>query len=217
MSVLLVTKLYDGTTTATVTLSDNRVAGDVFTASYIAASFANKTVGTGKPVSASGISISGTDAGNYTFNTTASTTADITARPLTVSATGVNKLYDGTTTATVTLTDNRVAGDAFTASYIAASFANKTVGTGKPVSVSGISISGTDAGNYSFNYTATSTANITPLGITGSITAANKVYDGNTSATITNRTLSGQVSGDVVSYSGGPQRSPTRTSVRRRP
>src|SRR3989441_1061306 len=139
-----VNKLYDGTTTATVTLSDNRVAGDVFTDSYTAASFASKTVGSGKLVSVSGISISGTDAGNYTFNTTASTTADITARPLTVSAAGVNKLYDGTTTATVTLSDNRVAGDVFTASYTAASFANKTVGTGKPVSVSGISISGTD-------------------------------------------------------------------------
>ena len=34
--------------------------------------------------------------------------------PLTVSATGVNKVYDGTTAATVTLTDNRVAGDVFT-------------------------------------------------------------------------------------------------------
>src|SRR2546428_164273 len=183
MSVLLVTKLYDGTTTATVTLSDNRVAGDVFTASYIAASFANKTVGTGKPVSVSGISISGTDAGNYTFNTTASTTADITARPLTVSATGVNKLYDGTTTATVTLSENRVAGDVFTASYTAASFANKTVGTGKPVSVSGISISGTDAGNYTFNTTASTTADITARPLTASATAANRLYDGTTAAT----------------------------------
>ena len=46
--------------------------------------------------------------GNYTSNTTASTTADITAKALTVTATGINKVYDGTTTATVTLSDNRV-------------------------------------------------------------------------------------------------------------
>jgi len=52
-------------------------------------------VGTGKPVSVSGISISGTDAGNYTFNTTASATANITAKSLTVSASGINKVYDG--------------------------------------------------------------------------------------------------------------------------
>jgi hypothetical protein len=37
-------------------------------------------------------------------------TANITPRPLTVTATGVNKVYDGNTTAMVTLSDNRVAG-----------------------------------------------------------------------------------------------------------
>jgi len=42
-----------------------------------------------------------------------------------------------------------------------ASFANKNVGTSKPVSVSGISISGTDAGNYTANISTTTTANIT--------------------------------------------------------
>src|SRR5207248_67694 len=118
-------KVYDGTTAATVTLSDDRISGDVVTDSYTSASFANKNVGTGKTVSVSGISISGTDAGNYTFNTTASTTADITARALTVSATGVNKVYDGTATATVTLSDDRVSGDVFTDSDTAATFANK--------------------------------------------------------------------------------------------
>src|SRR6185436_14445859 len=98
-----VNKVYDGTTAATVTLSDNRIAGDVLTTSYTSAAFADKNVGTGKTVSVSGISISGPDAGNYTFNTTASTTANITARALTITATGVNKTYDGTTAATVTL------------------------------------------------------------------------------------------------------------------
>ena len=47
--------------------------------------------------------------GNYTFNTTAATAADITARVLAVSATGQNRVYDGTTNASVTLGDNRVA------------------------------------------------------------------------------------------------------------
>jgi hypothetical protein len=47
-----------------------------------------------KTVNVSGISISGLDAGNYTFNSTATTIANITARALTVSATAVNKVYD---------------------------------------------------------------------------------------------------------------------------
>ena len=44
------------------------------------------------------------DAGNYQLaSTSATTTADITVRSLTVSATGNNKAYDGSTSATVTM------------------------------------------------------------------------------------------------------------------
>ncbi len=199
-----INKVYDGNTTATVTLSDDRVSGDVLTTSYTTATFDNKNVGTGKTVSVSGISISGTDAGNYTFNTTASTTADITARALTVSATGINKVYDGNTTATVTLSDNRVSGDVLTTSYTTATFDNKNVGTGKTVSVSGISISGTDAANYTFNTTANATADITAKPITGNFTVnPTKVYDGTTSANVLTRTLNDVVGLDDVSLTGG--------------
>jgi hypothetical protein len=50
------------------------------------ASFADKNVGNGKAVSVSGISVGGGDASNYSFNATANTTANITAKALTVSA-----------------------------------------------------------------------------------------------------------------------------------
>jgi hypothetical protein len=196
-----VNKVYDGTTNATVTLSDNRVSGDVFTDSDTGASFANKNVGTGKLVSVIGIAISGADAGNYTLqNTTASTTANITARALTVTATGVNKVYDGTTTATVTLADNKVSGDTVTDSSTGASFADKNAGTGKTVSVIGIAISGADAGNYALqNTTATTTANITARALTVTATGVNKVYDGTTTATVT--LADNKVSGDTVTDS----------------
>ena len=142
---------------ADVRLADNRLAGDSLSTTYTSANFANKNVGTAKTVSVSGISLSGTDAANYSPNTTDSTTADITARSLTVTATGVNKVYDGTTAATVTLSDNRVAGDSLTRSYASASFADKNVGTAKSVSVGGIAVSGTDAGNYQLADTTAST------------------------------------------------------------
>jgi hypothetical protein len=148
----------------------------VFTTFYTTATFADKNVGTAKMVSVSGISISGADAGNYTFNTTASTMANITARVLTVTATGINKVYDGTRTATVTLSDNRVAGDVLTANYTTATFVNKNVGTSKTVSVSGIIVTGTDAGNYTFNTTATTTANITARALTITANNGTKVY-----------------------------------------
>ena len=200
-----VNREYDGTTNAAVTLSDDRIGGDVLSASYASASFADKNVGAAKTISVSGISISGTDAGNYSLaNTTASAAADITAKAVTVTATGVNKTYDGTTNATVTLSPaGVVSGDDVSASYTGASFADKHVGNGKTVSVSGISLGGADAGNYTFNTTASTTADITPLTITGSFTAANKIYDGTTAATISTRSVSGEVGGDNVTLTGG--------------
>src|SRR5207249_1412957 len=157
-----VNKVYDGTMAATVTLADDHISGDSVTDSYTSASFADKNVGTGKTVSVSGISISGTDAGNYALqNTTASTTASITARALTVSAAGVNKVYDGTATAAVTLSDDRVSGDVFTDNYASASFPNKNVGTGTAVSVSGIAIAGRGDGDYCSKSTSTTTSKIT--------------------------------------------------------
>src|SRR5439155_7941263 len=120
-------------------------------------------VSSGKSVSVSGISISGTDAGNYNLaNPTATTVANITSRDLHVAATGVNKVYDGTTPASVTLSTDKVSGDSVSPAYAAASFGDKNVGTVKPVSVTGISISGADASNYNLvNSTAATTASIT--------------------------------------------------------
>ncbi len=196
-----VNKVYDGTTAATVTLSDNRVSGDDLTASNTTAEFADKNVGTGKTVSVSGISVTGADVGNYTVNTTATTAADITARTLTVSATGVNKVYDGSAAATVTLMDDRITEDELTASYTTASFADADVGNGKAVSVSGISVTGNDAGNYTVNTEASTVADITGATLTViGITAENKVYDGTTVATLhlDGATVVGVVSGDDV-------------------
>src|SRR6202044_4071252 len=102
-----------------------------------------------------------------------------------------NKVYDGTTTATVTLSDNRVAGDTFTDSYTSALFADKNAGTGKTVNVSGISISGPGASNYTYNVTATTTASISPMALTVQAAANSKVYDATTSAAATPTIIAG--------------------------
>src|SRR5206468_2201679 len=114
-----------------------------------------------------------------------------------------NKVYDATTAATVTLAATPLGSDAVTLSYASASFADKNVGAGKPISVTGISLGGADGGDYSPNSSTSGTADITALAITGTIAISNKVYDGTTAATISTRTLTGQVAGDVVSYVGG--------------
>ncbi|MDB4920734.1 S-layer family protein, partial [Mucilaginibacter sp.] len=181
-----VNKVYNATTAAIVTLSDNHFGTDVITEAYTSAAFSDKNVANGKTVNVSGISISGgADAGNYTLgNTTAGTTANITKASLTVSATGINKVYDGNTTAAVTLSDNHLGTDVVTEAYTSAAFSDKNVTNGKTVTVSGISISGTDAGNYTFNSSTTTIANITSRTLTATASASNKVYNGTTAAAV---------------------------------
>jgi hypothetical protein len=192
-------KTYDGNTTAVDTLSNDAIAGDTVTQSNTAANFDTKDVGTNKTVTVTGISLGGGDAGNYTFNDTATAFANITARSLTVTASGSSKVYDGNTSATVTFHDDRVSGDDFTVTGTA-SFSDKNVGTGKTVSVTGIDISGTNAGDYTLGNTTTSTtADITAKALTISATGVDKVYDTTTAATVT--LSDDRVSGDVFTDS----------------
>ena len=193
-------KIYDGTTTATVTLSDDRVSGDNLTESYMSATFADKNVGTSKLVTVTGITISGPAAGNYTYSANASTTASITPLTLTVSATAADKVYDGTTTASVTLSDNRISGDVFAAGDTSATFADVNAGNSKAVSVIGISISGNDAGNYTLAATtATASASITPRPITVTANAESEVYGQSDPALTYQITAGSLVNGDVFS------------------
>ena len=78
-----------------------------------------------------------------------------------------------------------------------ASFGNANVGAGKTVTLTGATLTGSAAGNYNLSSVGTTTAAITALGITGSFTAADKVYDGNPNATVLNRTVSGVLAADV--------------------
>lgn len=70
-----------------------------------------------------------------------------------------------------------VSGEAVTLTGGTASFDNKAAGVGKTVTATGLTLTGSDAGNYSVNATATTTANITPKSVFGSITIGDKVYD----------------------------------------
>src|SRR5206468_6925990 len=120
--------------------------------SAYAATFDNKNVGNGKPVTVTGVTLSGADATNYTVSQPTGLAADITPKNLTISgAVAQNKPYDGTATATVSFSGvslvGKVSGDDVSINSVsyAASFNDKTVGTGKPVTVTGVALSGTDA------------------------------------------------------------------------
>jgi hypothetical protein len=198
-------KIYDGSLTTSINSSSAALvgvqSGDIVTlaAGSAVGTFADKNVALNKPVTVSGLTLDGTDAANYSLAQPPAT-ADITRRSLAIAATGVNKSYDGHADATVTLADDRVTGDDLAINYSAASFADKNVGAAKPVSVSGISISGTDAGNYSANTTASTTGVITPGWLT--VTADNKIrIFGATNPPLT-ATCSGFVVGENLGNSG---------------
>jgi len=196
-------KTYNGTTAATGTITLNGViSGDVVSATGTFA-FADKNVGTGKTVNVTGIALTGADAGNYTVANSGSTTADITPLLLSLTVTANNKQYDATTAATGTITlNNAITGDAVAATATFA-FLDKNVGTGKTVNVTGIALTGADAGNYTLPYTSTTaTADITAVALTVNATANNKTYDGTTDATGT-LSLTGVLVGDVVNITGG--------------
>lgn len=109
--------------------------------------------------------------GNYTG--TASKTFQITPEALTVSGVAAsNKVYNGTTTATITASLQGVAnGDSVQLTTPAADFDTKDADTGKAVTIAAggsFTISGADAGNYTLTQPTVSglTADITPATLT---------------------------------------------------
>jgi phosphotransferase system IIA component len=171
--------------------------------------FASANVGTGITINTSGYAISGTDSGNYTL-TQPTLSGDITAKELTITGiTGSDKVYDDTTaaTATGTFTLNGVESgdDVILGGSPVFTFASANVGTGITINTTGLTISGTDIGNYTLTQ-PTLSGDITAkeLTITG-ITGSDKVYDDTTAATATGTfTLNGVESGDDVILGGSP-------------
>src|SRR5262249_56308805 len=100
------------------------------------------------------IAVGGPDDGNYAV-TQPTTTADITAKGLMVTGiTASNKVYDQTPAATLNTgsaaLSGVVSGDTVTLSTGSATgtFASAAVGSGKTVTVAGLTIGGAGAGNY---------------------------------------------------------------------
>ena len=191
-------KTYDGTTNATITnagtLSVN-YDGDNLAIGIGKAAYDNKNVGADKAVSFTGFELSGSAAGNYKLVAQpASTTADITAKEITIIGATVegSKVYDGTTKATIanagTLSDNY---DAENLTIVAGSavYDNKNVGTGKTVAFTGFALAGDAAVNYKLVAQPTdTTADITvkEITISGAAVEASRIYNGTTDAKITN-------------------------------
>ncbi|MGH1451360.1 MAG: beta strand repeat-containing protein [Pseudomonadaceae bacterium] len=137
---------------------------------------------------------SGTD-GNYEL-TFVDGTLTIERKAITGNISADGKTYDGNTYANTHGTlDGVISGDDLQFNTTGA-FADKHVGTGKQVTVSG-SLGGGDAGNYVLTTNSGTTANIDRKTITADIRALDKLFDGSLTATLEG-VLNGTISGDDV-------------------
>jgi len=207
-------KVYDGTTNATLAASNYSVSGTIDGDTVVfndpaAGTYADKNAGTGKNVSVSGISIAsatngaaavyGYQLGSATANANIGTIAQA---PLTISAVTDSRQYNGTTSTVgvPTVTAGTVyAGDSLTG--LTQSFASRNVlGTnGSTLNLNtGYTLSdGNGGNNYSISY-ASAAGTIIPAPLTLAAVTDSKVYDGTTTSSGV-VSITGLMTGDNLS------------------
>ena len=169
-------KTYDGTTSATLSAANYELSGVIGGDSVslnepTSGAYATKNAGSAIDVTVSGLALTGAAAGDYTVARSASADiGNIDPKALTASLIGaVSKVYDGSTTATLTSSNYQlsgvISGDAVSLNDpTTGAYATSQVGTGIKVTATGLALSGAAAGDYTVNGAASA-----PIGV---ITAA---------------------------------------------
>ena len=226
LSTRALSKVYDTTTAAPLDVSvaslSGLITGDTVTLNTSGAvgTFATRNVGNGIAVTVAGMTLGGADLANYQLFQPTGLSANITPAPLVVAnVTAFDKSYDATTVATLDTSAATLQGVlgsdvvSLGSAGVAGAFRQSNIGTNLAVNVSGFSISGGDAGNYSLSQPSGLLADITRAILTGAIISnPTKIYNGSTQATLTaaNYSVTGFVAGEGGSIT---QASNTRYNV----
>jgi filamentous hemagglutinin family protein len=203
-----VTKTYNGTTaaagSAVATGGTQLFGGDTFSGGSFA--FTDKKAGSGKTVTVAGVTVNdGNSGNNYNVTYAANTNSTINKANLTISIGNVTKTYDGTTvangSAVATGGTQLFGGDTLSGGNFA--FLDADAGTGRIVTVAGVSVNdGNSGNNYNVTYADNTSSTIAQKALTISgTTAADKTYDGTATATMTAGALSGMVGSETVGVS----------------
>ncbi len=204
-------KTYDGTDTATLASGNYSLTGVLGTDQVnlndpATGTYAGKDVASGIGVTATGLALSGTGAGNYSLASTSASGAigKITPASLTATLTGaVSKTFDGLTTVGLTGANYSLAGvfgtdDVSLNAQATGYFNNINAGTGKTVSAYGLSLSGGAANDYTVNAIASGViGTIGKASLTLTASGGSKTYDGTTASDGTVG-VSGLVSGTTI-------------------
>jgi filamentous hemagglutinin family protein len=202
--VLSGSREYDASTTfAGQYLTATGVAGQTFslTGAGDSSNLSSKHVADNQNVALSsvtglslGASSNGGLADNYNAISATGSAITLTRIGASLTATAANFTYNGLTQQQ-SYTSSILAGDEISVSGLASA-------TNAGTYTSAVSVSGADAGNYVFSLTnADLVIDRRDISITG-LTAANKTFDGNTSASITGASFDNLVAGESLGLSG---------------
>ncbi len=180
-------KVYDGTTSATLGVSDATLvgvkSGDEVRIASATGTFNDKNIGTDKTISSITIVLEGKDAGGYKAAVDSATvTGAITAKEVKVSGIAASdKTYDGNTTAILTFTgalfDGMIDGDDLSVKGKDSqdgTFDNMNVGSGKTVTLPALALDGNDSANYTISDDSQTAASAAITAKELSVTADNK-------------------------------------------
>ena len=189
------------------------ISGDVVNVSATGGGFDDKSAGSNKSYTLTGLTLGGANSSNYVLasgDSISGINGIIDAKTLGVTGlTVTNKAYDATTTATLTGTaallptvaagantagDGKVyTGDVVTldGSITGGTYNSANVATANSVTVAGLSLGGGDAANYILN--AAVAGSITPKLVTIAPAIASKTYDKTTALTVSSAPLTGMV------------------------
>jgi filamentous hemagglutinin family protein len=194
-------KVYDGSAAAVVAASSaDLIANDVLSIAHSSASFSDGSAGNAKTVTIGGISLSGADAPNYLLqNTSAFASANISPRPITVTADAKSKVYGNADPAlSYAVTAGNLVGDDSLVGALSRS-------PGSNVGNYAIDASSLANGNYLIT-AQNGVLSITPRPITVTADAKSKVY-GNDDPVLSYAVTAGNLVGDD-SLVGALSRSP---------
>lgn len=210
-------KVYDGAVNAMSQVSGGTlngvVNGDKVDFNITSANFNSKDVNTARTVTIVAELTGAEDMlANYTLTQPAAVSAKITPKPVTLTVTAEDKVYDGTVNAVVQhsfATGDIVADDAssIVVSVTSPAFADAHAGNGKTVTYT-VEITGGMASNYQPAWPESVTANITPKPVTVTFSGEMaQIYDGNakTAAASVNGKLNADTVPATVLYNGSAE------------
>jgi hypothetical protein len=178
-------KAYDAMNNATINADNLTLSGvsgsDNVTLVDVTIRFSDPYVANNKTVNITSAALNGTDASKYMLSLVGApaATADITAKPIDPFITANDKVYDGTTTATLSAqgVSGVIGSDDVSLVAGAANFTDKNAGSNKTVTATGLSLAGAAAGNYTLSAAnAIDVADITQQPITVTADDKSKVY-----------------------------------------